>query len=79
MQVLTSAEYSALKARGLLHRTGQGGWSTVGAGELDGGADGRPVKRARPQEDADADMGLVGDADAEGQRARQQHRRCAIM
>ena len=79
-QVLTSAEYSELKARGQLSRTPQGGWSVSGSADLDGAAEGRPAKRMRADADGDADMKAAQEAGTgEVRRARQHNKRCVVM
>ena len=77
MQVLTSAEFAALKAAGQLCRTQQGGWTVdAAAGAAGSGAQGRPAKRPRAEEDGNTAAGEeAGTQEPRGQLGR----RCAVM
>lgn len=79
MQVLTSAEFAALKGAGQLCRTQQGGW-TVDAltGAAGTGAESRPAKRPRAEEGGNAPAVAGEDAGVQEPRGLL-GRRCAIM
>ena len=69
-------EFAALKAAGQLCRTQQGGWAVgTAAGR---GAETRPAKRPRAEENGNAAAAAGEDAGAQEPRG-QLGRRCAIM
>ena len=78
-QVLTSAEFAAQKASGQLSKLPHGGWAAA-AGKLPAngalgtsGADGRPVKR--PRADEDVHMAPVEENEEPAARSK----RCIVM